>query len=174
MTDCIMDLAEGYELTSDGRLYSEVGGPRRELHGWITSQGYRCFSLRIEGRKREITAHRLVADTFIEPLMPSMYVCHNNGDRLDNRVENLRYDTPRGNAADRWLHGTEPHGLSVRNTRLRPDQVESIHARLRNGETRKALAAEFGVTYSCIRGIDEEVTWKWLLKSRGSEVVTAR
>jgi hypothetical protein len=34
-----------------------------------------------------------------------MEVCHNNGQSHDNRLANLRYDTPRANARDTVEHG---------------------------------------------------------------------
>lgn len=54
--------------------------------------------------------HRLVTETFIGPMPEGMQVCHNNGDKTDNRVENLRYGTPKENARDRAAHGTETRG----------------------------------------------------------------
>jgi len=33
-----------------------------------------------------------------------MVVCHNDGDRRNNRTENLRYDTPAGNHRDVAIH----------------------------------------------------------------------
>ncbi len=39
-------------------------------------------------------------------------VCHNDGNTLNNRLDNLRYDTRRANNLDTVLHGT--HGLASR------------------------------------------------------------
>ena len=36
-----------------------------------------------------------------------MEVCHNNGRPADNRLENLRYDTPSNNNRDKVRHGTD-------------------------------------------------------------------
>lgn len=50
--------------------------------------------------------HRLVLETFVGPRPEGAEACHNNGDKLDNRLTNLRWDTPGANARDKLAHGT--------------------------------------------------------------------
>lgn len=45
--------------------------------------------------------HRVAAETWIGPLPKGFVTCHNNDNKLDARVINLRYDTPEENAKDR-------------------------------------------------------------------------
>lgn len=39
------------------------------------------------------------------PCPDGMEACHNNGDQLDNRIENLRWDTHSANIYDQVAHG---------------------------------------------------------------------
>lgn len=56
--------------------------------GTITKKGYRCLSFGKSGRKLE---HRHVMETYINrPLKTEEHVHHINGNKLDNRIENLR------------------------------------------------------------------------------------
>lgn len=58
------------------------------------------------GRKLKFV-HTIVLETFIgEKPFKNYQCCHNNGIRDDNRVENLRWDSPRNNVQDRLKHGT--------------------------------------------------------------------
>lgn len=97
-----------YMVSSLGRVRSMPGGKR---HVKILKQGlsgkpgnqYALVGLRGTDSK---AVHVLVAAAFIGPRPGRLDVCHNNGDRLDNRVENLRYGTRTENALDRNEHGT--------------------------------------------------------------------
>ena len=57
---------------------------------------------------------RIILSAFKGEKPEGMVACHNNGDRKDNRIENLRWDTPKYNEADKLIHGTrcfgEKHG----------------------------------------------------------------
>lgn len=49
--------------------------------------------------------HHLVLEAFVGPRPPGYHGCHNNGERLDNRPENLRWDTVTENNRDIVRHG---------------------------------------------------------------------
>lgn len=70
--------------------------------GFTDRRGYRLASV----RGRNVLAHRLVLEAFVGPCPEGMQACHNDGDRMNTRVGNLRWDTPKANSADRWRHGT--------------------------------------------------------------------
>lgn len=67
---------------------------------------HRHVILRKEGKSYTRKVHQLVLQAFVGPCPEGMVVCHNNGRAGDNRLENLRYDTPSGNMFDRVKHGT--------------------------------------------------------------------
>ncbi len=89
---------EEYEISDRGRL-------RRYINGVIDMGGYRRFGLpKPDGKPAySIRGHRLVAQYFLndgKPLPPGIWVDHLNGDRQDNRIENLRIATGTMNAAN--------------------------------------------------------------------------
>lgn len=104
-----------YEVSDRGRVQSldrtdTLGRLRRGalLTGGIDGKGYRVYALTAEGRPGEpqrsvcLRAHVLVLTAFVEPCPAvGMQGCHNNDVPNDNRRENLRWDTPEANAADR-------------------------------------------------------------------------
>lgn len=72
------------------------------------SAGYVMVNLHlVDGTRRHVHVHHLVLEEFVGPRPPGYYGCHNNGDGSDNRVENLRWDSPAGNGSDKLIHGTE-------------------------------------------------------------------
>lgn len=83
---------------------------------------YPIYMLRSPERSIRRRAHVLVAEAFIGPRPSGYDVCHNNGDRMDNRAANLRYDTHSANALDMIKHGT--HASSGRTHCLRGHPIE--------------------------------------------------
>lgn len=85
----------GFGVTPDGR----VKGPRGWRTPFVRPDGY----VHIEGR----LVHRMVALAWLGgPPTEKHEVSHINGDRSDNRVENLAWKTHKENEADKVLHGT--------------------------------------------------------------------
>lgn len=103
------------------------------------------------GKERHVRVHAAVLLAFVGPRPNGLVCCHNNGNKLDNRLDNLRYDTIRNNILDRALHGTdnsgERHGMSKLSD---ADTRFIMNASI---ELERRLAKRFNVTESCIRGI---------------------
>ena len=109
-----------YEVSDLGRVraldrvVTERTGKVRKHRGRVMSQwigkahGYPCVTLSDGSRKRHALVHRLVAITFLGlPEDEGYEVCHQNGDRQDPRLVNLRWDSHSSNVFDRRLHGTD-------------------------------------------------------------------
>ncbi|MCZ4505940.1 NUMOD4 motif-containing HNH endonuclease [Rhodococcus ruber] len=69
--------------------------------------GYLFFRVRDgKGGHEMRKVHLCVLESFVGPRPEGMMGCHNNGDNQDNRLENLRWDTPSANMQDKAIHGT--------------------------------------------------------------------
>ena len=106
-----------FEVSSDGRVRSldrivtTKTGVRKTHRGRILSQhpdddGYFRVGLSNAGRHRKRRVHSLVAESFIGPRPDGMEVCHNDSNRQNNHVSNLRYDTHSNNVLDAVANGT--------------------------------------------------------------------
>lgn len=87
--------------------------------------------------------HTLVLEAFTGPRPDGHEGCHNDGNPLNNRADNLRWDTASANQRDRLTHGTHHyarrthckhgHEYTPENTRWRirkgPRNVTPSHAR---------------------------------------------
>lgn len=74
----------------------------RLLRTKIDKGGYKRLQLYVDGRPRWVLAHRLVAQTFIPNPNGKPQVNHKNGDKTDNRVENLEWATASENELHRY------------------------------------------------------------------------
>lgn len=92
-----------YEISDLGRVRNRNGRILKPTPAGPVGKKY--LRVRVAGKDRYV--HRLVLEAFVGPCPPGMETCHNNGDRFDNRLENLRWDTPSNNGRDKAKHGTD-------------------------------------------------------------------
>lgn len=163
---------EGYFISDDGKVFSyqlrstekSITKPRQIRGG--QKQGYKSVLLKnIEtGKFCRRYIHRLVLEAFVSECPEGMEACHNNGDRTDNRLENLRWDTRKNNHADKKLHGTYLFGEKCSAVRLNESQVQEVRSIKRNKPrlSYKKIAEAFRVSPTTIFRIVRRTTWKHL------------
>ena len=161
-----------YGITRDGRVWSF----RREK--WLvshrTSNGkYLMVKL---GTARHALVHRLVLETFVGSCPDGMQCCHNDGNSLSNRIENLRWDTHANNAKDSVKHGTcsllignrhfrSLHGMELPQSRLTDQKARQIVYEHGTGMfSNSQIAEHFGVSHTMIGRIVNHKAWThiWL------------
>lgn len=98
-------------MRSNGRPQSVRGGIMR---GGINANGYSHVTIARGASKVPRSVHILVAEAFLGPRPDGMFVCHSDGDPLNNDASNLRYDTPSGNSYDTVRHGRNASKLKTR------------------------------------------------------------
>jgi len=92
-----------YSVSTRGEIRSNRTG--RILKPAPNSKGYLVAVVTYDGMRKGASVHVLVAETFIGPRPQGMQTCHGDGDKTNNTVDNLRYDTPRNNELDKVAHG---------------------------------------------------------------------
>ena len=70
------------------------------------AQGYLQVKLSRGKESKVRTVHRLVAEHFVPGQKPGLLACHDNGNPLDCRAENLYWGTHSQNGLDMLRHGT--------------------------------------------------------------------
>lgn len=85
-----------YLVSNYGNILSnnnyKRSGPRI-LKPIVQADGYLHFTLCKNKKKYQMPAHRIVAQTFISNPNDKPYINHINGNKMDNRVENLEWVT---------------------------------------------------------------------------------
>lgn len=149
----------GYEVTCDGHVWSSVergSKPPRKLRPKIDGVGRHNVVLYRNKKGHHKRVHQLVLLAFVGPRPDGLFACHNNGNPADNRIENLRYDTPKANQLDRKKHS---NGIWKGNQKLTPKQVHQIRKFLNRGWTHKRIAKRYNVVRSTISWIAGGKHW---------------
>lgn len=148
------EIDEWYDVSDRGNVRSwRMGGPskKKRLEPKLLKSSllgeYPGLKL---GRSRAAYIHRLVLEAFVGPCPEGMECRHLDGDRFNNTLTNLCWDTYQVNANDRIRHGTQVRGEDHGRAKLTQEVVDSIRARHTPGKktgpgTPKALAAELGM-----------------------------
>ena len=149
-----------YEIGTDGSVRNEKTGRVRKPH-IKKDTGYAQIDLWKNGKSRTFHVQRLVLEAFVGPKPPGKECSHINGNRKDNRLENLEYDTCSGNNSRKHEHGTMAQGSKNGQAKLTEEQVLEIW-RLRGQFTQSELARRYGVGQVAISNILLGRNWGWL------------
>lgn len=115
--------------------------------------------IKIQGRMHK--AHR-IAFRLAFGWIPTngSYICHKCDNRSCVNPAHLFAGLPRDNSFDMVSKGRSAKGERVGTAKLTETQVREILSRLAHGETKKALAREYGVSDTLIRFIATGKTWR--------------
>lgn len=92
----------GYYCTVEGRLFSDRGGRLHEVQGTLDKDGYVKVTLRVDGTREYWRLHRVILLTFVGSSVKQ--VNHKDGNKQNNRLDNLEYCTARENSCHNRLH----------------------------------------------------------------------
>lgn len=164
--------SDRYYVSNKGRLFTT------SAHGKPNSPAImrpaRCFDKRrgtweylktaLDGRT--VVVHRVVAQTWVPNQDGKPFVNHINGDKADNRVENLEWCSASENAIHAYRTGLtrkqlgeKHHATHLTNEQVRQFKWEWAHDRKMS---RKQYAEKLGVSEAAIKDIIRGRSWKWL------------
>lgn len=158
-----------YEASSLGRI--RRAGTAHVLRPNLWRGLYLQVSLWRSGKGVTKKVHRLVCEAFHGAPQPKMDAAHQNGVKIDNRRENLRWATRRENEHDKRALGRDNAGSRNGQAKLTESQVREIRGRIpllprSSGGCRvkkgalDGLAAEYSVTAAAIRNILAGTHWR--------------
>lgn len=134
--------SDRHEVSTLGRLRTWKLAKRKarltvplEVRPRNYAEGYLGFA-------KQSALHVAVLEAFVGPCPEGHEAAHKNGDKHDNRLENLRWATHAENIAEKTRHGT---CSSRTRANLTDEESAEIVRRRDAGESRSRVAADFGV-----------------------------
>lgn len=147
-----------YQVCKNGDVYSLL--TKKILRKRNCGSGYIGYSLRRDGNTYGMKAHRLVLLTFVGD--SEMEVNHINGNKHDNRLENIEYCTRSENNRHAIETGLRimPYGDNAYRRTLSLKTVLDIKKAIAKGDKRfRAIAKDFGVASGTISKINTGKLW---------------
>lgn len=152
-----------YQASSFGQIrrlrHIKLGGQygvytlaEKVIPGHPDKRGYLITRL---GSRSMVKIHRAVYTAFYGEILPGEVIRHLNGCPGDNCLSNLAAATQRDNNLDIYAQGGKMKRFTAK-------EVISIRTRLSQGESRKSIANELGVSWEAITRIAKGVTFAWL------------
>lgn len=150
-----------YEVSALGQVRS-IRNNRNSKQGHVLAMSrrskYLCVTLCKCGNRRSVLVHRLVAAAFLGEAN-GRDVNHKNGNREDNRIDNLEYCTKSENERHKraMLASTPGAGTPAK---LSADNVALMRKLRDEGWTYKQLGERFGVCLSNAHAVCSRHTWR--------------
>jgi hypothetical protein len=156
-----------FEVSDHGRIKSARGFI---LSACQARHGYLEVAQQISGKRKKFRVHRLVGMAFCEGYDSSLSIDHINGNKLDNRPENLEWVSLSENSRRGWETGmVNLRGENQPNSKLTSKQVYYIRKLLKQGVTQHALAIITGMSDRAIQKIKNGETWLGVVANYDSE-----
>lgn len=159
----------GYRVGNDGTVWScrSPSGKGNKTWPWrlkkpnITTKLGHCRVDFFKGKDERFIkyVHRLVLETFIGPCPDGMEACHNDGNPRNNRLDNLRWDTPSSNMQDKKKHGTNNHGERHGAAKLTDKIVREILLLSKSGISNSEIGEKLGINRAYIGQIVRKERW---------------
>lgn len=129
----------------------------------IEKDGYEYITLLCKKSKsKSFFIHRLVAYSFMFNLDNLPQINHKDGNKCNNRVSNLEWNTAQQNVIHALNKGLRKSGENHPWSVLTNYQVLQIPKLLEQGMTQKSISKLYNVSYSCIKNICQKRKWKYL------------
>jgi hypothetical protein len=151
----------GYYAGSDGSIWSLKGKSPLKRKANLTTKNRDRLYISFAGRRNR-SVHTLIIEAFVGPRPEGLECCHNDGNSLNNRPENLRWDTRKANAADAVKHGVcKGHNLGETHPRsvMTSEQVLEIVRAVSQGERPSKVARRLGLSVTSVFSVVYGRTW---------------
>jgi len=104
--------------------------------------------------------HRVVARAFVEGYKEELVVNHLDGNKANNRADNLEWCTQKENEAHAVLHGLKATGTRHGRAKLDPEKVRDIRERIKKKEMFASIAKSYDVNINVITQIRHGLAWR--------------
>jgi hypothetical protein len=158
--DGAFDASTHGRIRTNGRCAGTRCYPEKIMRPIPLASGYLKVNLSLEGRVRQRRIHQLILETFVGPCPEGMEVRHLDGDRTNNRLDNVRWGTQQQNTEDKYRHGSVLFGEANPRAKLTWDVVRGIRRDIAEGVSREVVKRKYGIAKGPLSRIVLNRIWR--------------
>lgn len=151
-----------YSASKAGSVFGSRGKKLSEI---VHNSGYIVMTAHRKGEVKQLRVHRLIWECFNGEIPEGLVINHKNGNKQDNRIDNLEAVTNRENVVHCWktlgristLAGEGSHKAKITEA-----QAEDIIAKCKEGYSNKTLGEMYNLHPNYISLIRHNKRWKHL------------
>ena len=149
-----------YEVDRQGNIY-RIGNDKPKYQS-VNRDGYKVVGLWKNNKSTAKTVHRLIALAFLPNPENKPCVNHINGDKQDNRLENLEWATYSENTIHSFENGLQvaPKGEEVYNAKHTNEQIHETCKLMEEGLRNIEIIEKLGVPKSLLKNIRNGRSWE--------------
>ena len=135
------------------------------LKPFKTKKGYLRCDLRVNGKRKNVAVHRFVALAFIPNIENKPQINHKDGNKENNRVENLEWCSNSENQLHAFKNGLQKGNFCHPNSKLTLEEVLYIKNNCVVGSKKRGMqtmAKKFNVSTSSIKQIMIGKSYKYI------------
>lgn len=152
-----MKIRDLYDVFPDGRIQRK--GSKKCKVPTVGPDGYCRVTFSVQNKAICKTVHSVIAEAFLGPRPDGCEVNHKDGDKKNNKVENLEYVTRSENLLHRSRVLGIGRGESNSQAKITAEVVRQIRDDHCRGMGYKRLAAKYGLSWGLVRDVATRRTW---------------
>lgn len=138
----------GYEVSPEGEVRSWLREDIHYMTPQLCNRGYHQLNLMKNGKRYRRTVHGMVAAAYLGGWKPKV-VNHKNGNKLDNRVDNLEWVTSAENSKHAFDTGLQKSGQDHHHSTVSDSTIDSIR-KLKGLHRQNVIAKMLGVSTALV------------------------
>jgi len=148
-----------YKIFEDGKVWSYRR--KRFIKTPKDKDGYRRATLCLDRKVKNMTMHRWLYQTFVGEIPKTHQINHKDGNKLNNKLENLELVTPKENTIHAWKHGLSNKQLGIKcsASKLKDKDIRKIRELYSQGTSQNKIAEILNVHQTNIHYILIGKTW---------------
>lgn len=155
------EIFKKYYVTEDGKVFNKF----KQLSPVFNGRGYLVLGLMIDGKRKTIAIHRLVALAFIDNPNNLPEVNHIDGNRTNNSVSNLEWISHSDNIRHSYnLENRSAVGANNANCKYNEKTIREICEYLVKG-LKSSEIRDLGYNYSLVRSVKRRKNWTHISKN---------